>query len=67
MVTLMPTGILTKKKTMNKTNTEIKRWGIVVIQSLSQKDIKTGERESIMMYFGINVIRRNEFILSYII
>ncbi len=52
---------------MNKTNTEIKRWGIVVIRSLSQKDIKTGERESIMMYFGINVIRRNKFILSYII
>ena len=25
------------------------------------------ERESIMMYFGINVIRRNKFILSYII
>ena len=29
---------------MNKTNTEIKRWGIVVIRSLSQKDIKIGER-----------------------
>lgn len=28
---------------MNKQNTEIKRWGIVVIQSLNPNDIKTGE------------------------
>lgn len=28
---------------MNTANTEIKRWGIVVIQSLNSEDIKTGE------------------------
>ena len=28
---------------MNKPNTEIKRWGIVVIQSLNPNDYKTGE------------------------
>ena len=28
---------------MNKPNTEIKRWGIVVRKSLNHKDIKTGE------------------------
>ncbi|KXB78299.1 hypothetical protein HMPREF1860_01000 [Prevotella amnii] len=28
---------------MNKPNTEIRRWGIVVIQSLNPNDYKTGE------------------------
>ena len=28
---------------MNKPNTEIKRWGIVVVQSLNPNDVKTGE------------------------
>lgn len=28
---------------MNKPNTEIKRWGIVVLQSLNPNDYKTGE------------------------
>ena len=28
---------------MNKPDTEIKRWGIVVIQSLNPNDYKTGE------------------------
>ncbi len=28
---------------MNKPNTKIKRWGIVVVQSLTPNDVKTGE------------------------
>ena len=28
---------------MNKPNTEIKRWGIIVVQSLTPNDVKTGE------------------------
>ena len=28
---------------MNKPNTEIKRWGIIVVQSLNPNDVKTGE------------------------
>ena len=28
---------------MNKPNTEIKRWGIIVVQALTPNDVKTGE------------------------
>ena len=53
---------------MNKPNTEIKRWGIVVVQSLNPKDVKTGEilyhdvlqykeyhkRESFSSFYDVN-------------
>lgn len=53
---------------MNKPNTEIKRWGIVVIQSLYPNDVKTGEnlyhdvlqykeyhkRESFSSFYDVN-------------
>ena len=53
---------------MNKPNTEIKRWGIVVIQSLNPNDYKTGEilyhdvlqykkyhkRESFSSFYDVN-------------
>jgi hypothetical protein len=40
---------------MNKPNTEIKRWGIVVIQSLNPNDYKTGE----ILYH--NVLKYKEY------
>lgn len=40
---------------MNKPNTEIKRWGVIVIQSHCPNDIKTGRG----LYDGI--IRYNEY------
>ena len=53
---------------MNKPNTEIKRWGIVVVQSLTSNDVKTGEilyhdvlqykeyhkRESFSSFYDVN-------------
>lgn len=53
---------------MNKPNTEIKRWGIVVVQSLNPNDVKTGEnlyhdvlqykkyhkRESFSSFYDVN-------------
>lgn len=53
---------------MNKPNTEIKRWGIVVVQSLNPNDVKTGEnlyhdvlqykkyhkRESFSSFYNVN-------------
>lgn len=53
---------------MNKPNTEIKRWGIVVVQSLTFNDVKTGEilyhdvlqykeyhkRESFSSFYDVN-------------
>ena len=53
---------------INKPNTEIKRWGIVVVQSLTSNDVKTGEilyhdvlqykeyhkRESFSSFYNVN-------------
>ena len=53
---------------MNKPNTEIKRWGIIVVQSLTPNDVKTGEilyhdvlqykeyhkRESFSSFYDVN-------------
>ena len=53
---------------MNKPNTEIKRWGIIVVQSLNPNDVKTGEilyhdvlqykeyykRESFSSFYDVN-------------
>lgn len=53
---------------MNKSNTEVKRWGIVVVQSLTSNDVKTGEilyhdvlqykeyhkRESFSSFYDVN-------------
>ena len=61
---------------MNKPNTEIKRWGIVVVQSLTPNDVKTGEnlyhdvlqykeyhkRESFSSFYDVN--SSNEFRLA---
>lgn len=61
---------------MNKPNTKIKRWGIVVVQSLTPNDVKTGEnlyhdvlqykeyhkRESFSSFYDVN--SSNEFRLA---
>ena len=41
---------------MNRPNTEIKRWGIIVIQSLNPDDFKTGEHlyKDILQYKNLN-------------
>lgn len=50
---------------MNRPNTEIKRWGIAVVQSLTSKD-KKQEKSYIMMFFDINVIVKKNPILLFI-
>lgn len=50
---------------MNKPDTEIKRWGIVVIQSLNSNEIKTGENlyNDILQYKNFN--KKESFSLFY--
>ena len=64
---------------MNKSNTEVKRWGIVVVQSLTSNDVKTGEilyhdvlqykeyhkRESFSSFYDVNS-SDNDFSMSSI-
>lgn len=52
---------------MNKPDTEIKRWGVVVIQSLCEKDLKTGEQiyHDVLQYK--NIQQREAFASIYIV
>ena len=48
---------------MNKPNTEIKRWGIVVVQSLNPNDVKTGEN----LYHDVLQYLKSATIIQYTI
>ena len=64
---------------MNRPNTEIKRWGIVVIQWLNPDDLKTGEhlykdilqyknlskKESFSLYYNVHSISHSLITIAY--